>query len=86
MQPVLLKLRFFNLNGSNFIDIVTSKPGLMNSSAQGNLMQAVTLTRAVGTTRHVNLCSHLHGLQQNLWGLLKIQVGQMIQEDGEADG
>ncbi len=33
MQPVLLKLRLCNLNGSNLRDIVTFKPGLMIHSA-----------------------------------------------------
>lgn len=28
----------------------------------------------------------LHSLKQNLWGLLRVQVWQMVQEDGEADG
>lgn len=29
---------------------------------------------------------HLHSLKENLWGLLRVQVWQMVQEDGEADG
>ena len=86
MQPVRLMLQLFNLNGSNFNDFVTSKPGLLTSSAQGNLVQAVMLTRAVVTARHVSTSPYLHGLQQNLWGLLRIQVGQVIQEDGKANG
>ena len=49
-------------------------------------MQAVRLTRAVVMTEHVSISPYLHGLQQNLWGLLRIQVRQVIQEDREADG